>query len=398
MLNYLLNTMNAVIAIPVLVLLIQVLNSLRNNKPAQVTAAPLDLSTVILVPAHNEESVIEKTLLSLKDQVTEKDRIIVIADNCTDDTEIVARRLGVEVVIRENMTELGKGYALGFGIEHINKSNSNPDALVIIDADCTVTRGSIKDLAATSVKLNRPVQGLYLMHSNAHKGIGQKVAEFAWMVKNKVRPAGYKKMGLPCLLQGSGMAFPWCIVDVVKFKSGNIVEDLELGIQYTLNGFPPFFYPEVIVSSYFPSDSEGEKSQRKRWEHGHLVTSVKLFPELIKKSIKVSDINSAALAADLLVPPLALLAILLFIINTFCLWYGLVVGDIFPLLISMALLVVFCVEIIMAWYYFAREIISLKQLLYVPVYIVNKIPLYFMLMLKRQVQWVKTSRKNQDDH
>ncbi len=397
MLNYLLNTMNAIFAIPVLVLLIQILNSLRKNRPTQVTTAPENLSTVILIPAHNEESVIAKTLLSLKGQVTEKDRIIVIADNCTDDTENIVRRLGVEIVAREDMTELGKGYALGFGIEYIQKTETSPDALVIIDADCTVTSGLIRVLAATSVKMKRPVQALYLMLSNADKGISQKIAEFAWMVKNKVRPAGYKKLGLPCQLQGSGMAFPWCIVSVDKFKSGNIVEDLELGVQFTIEGFPPFFYPEVVVSSYFPLDSEGEKSQRKRWEHGHLVTSAKLVPKLIKKSIRFSDFNSAALAADLLVPPLALFAILLFALNSICLWYGLAKDDISPFFISMLLITIFSAEILLAWYYFAREIIGMKQLLYVPVYIINKVPMYLLLLVKRQVGWVKTSRNSRDD-
>ena len=234
LLNFTLHFANAIMAIPVFVLLVQILYSLRDDKTPQTEADPENLALVVLIPAHDEEQVIDETLMSLKKQITKNDRIIVIADNCRDDTVNIARRRGIEVVARKNFNELGKGFALGFGIEHIVISQIIPDALVILDADCTVTSGSIRELAAVSIKQNRPVQALYLMHSSPQQGIGQKVAEFAWLVKSKVRSAGYRNLGLPCQLKGTGMAFPWGIVNAEKFKSGSIVEDLELGMQFRI--------------------------------------------------------------------------------------------------------------------------------------------------------------------
>ncbi len=393
MLNYLLQTFNALIALPVLVLFVQVLASLKKAKPSVPAADAKDCFVAVLIPAHNEAGVIERTLLSLKGQVSEADRVIVVADNCTDETEAVVKGLGFEVVVRDDLSAIGKGFALGFGIEHINQQGIKPDALLILDADCVVAEGKLKDLAAASVKKQQPAQALYRMYSSPGKGIGQKVAEFAWIVKGEVRSAGYQRLGLPCQLKGTGMAFPWCLVDADKFRSANIVEDLELGIQLTLEGHPPFYYPGMAVSSEFPRNVEGEKSQRKRWEHGHLATAGKFLPQLIIKGIANRDINAVALAADLLVPPLALLSLLLVILNIACGWYALSTGVTAPLGVSFVLLTMFILTVLIAWYFFARGVIGPKQLLFVPVYVIRKIPLYLSFLVKRQIKWVKTSRR-----
>jgi cellulose synthase/poly-beta-1,6-N-acetylglucosamine synthase-like glycosyltransferase len=382
----------AVLALPVAVLTIQIIYALGKEKPSQIPAQNQSVSFTVLIPAHNEAEIIDDTLVSIKAQVTGKGKILLIADNCSDGTERLARDLGVEVLPRSDSNEKGKGYALGFGIKHIGELESKPDALVILDADCTISAGEISDLAAMSIELNRPVQALYLMHSNETAGMGQKVAEFAWLVKNRVRALGYRKLGFPCQLMGSGMAFPWSLVSTARFSSGNIVEDLELGINYTLEGHSPSFYPEVSVSSYFPSSSDSEKSQRRRWEHGHLVTSIKMLPRLVRRGIVNRDIDCAALAVDLLVPPLSLLTILLVALNVICLVYAVVHGGAEPWFASLILLAIFCFGILLAWYRFGRGILTTRQLLYIPVYILNKVPLYLAILVKRQVKWVKTSR------
>ncbi|KMM46436.1 hypothetical protein CWIS_05350, partial [Cellulomonas sp. A375-1] len=53
---------------------------------------------VVLVPAHDEADAIGGTLAALAEQTGAPQRVVVIADNCTDDTADVARRHGAEVV------------------------------------------------------------------------------------------------------------------------------------------------------------------------------------------------------------------------------------------------------------------------------------------------------------
>jgi cellulose synthase/poly-beta-1,6-N-acetylglucosamine synthase-like glycosyltransferase len=52
---------------------------------------------LVLIPAHDEGAQIADTIASVRGQTRRADRIVVVADNCTDDTEEIARRNGVEV-------------------------------------------------------------------------------------------------------------------------------------------------------------------------------------------------------------------------------------------------------------------------------------------------------------
>ena len=61
----------------------------------------------VLIPAHNEEQVLAKTLLNVREQLAENDRLIVVADNCTDRTVEIAHRHGAETVVRNDADNRG---------------------------------------------------------------------------------------------------------------------------------------------------------------------------------------------------------------------------------------------------------------------------------------------------
>ncbi|MGK7940199.1 MAG: glycosyltransferase family 2 protein [Crocosphaera sp.] len=92
------------------------------------------LSATILIPAHNEAEVIAQSLDSLCPQLMSCDRIVVIADNCSDQTSEIVRKKGITVIERDNTEQRGKGYAIDYGIKYL--SNHPPDIVVILDADC----------------------------------------------------------------------------------------------------------------------------------------------------------------------------------------------------------------------------------------------------------------------
>ena len=94
-------------------------------------------------------------------QLNPSDRLIVIADNCTDQTAATAQRPGVTVLERQNDTLKGKGYALDFALQSI--AADPPDVVIVIDADCDVQPGTIAHLAHQADHTQCPVQATYLM-------------------------------------------------------------------------------------------------------------------------------------------------------------------------------------------------------------------------------------------
>jgi glycosyltransferase involved in cell wall biosynthesis len=132
---------------------------------------------------------------------------VVVADNCSDDTAAIASAEGAEVIVRVDPTLRGKSYAVNFAIRHLERNR--PDIVIVVDADCSIARGSIDQLARLCARTGRPVQALCLMRAPVNSRVTTRIGEFAWAVKNQVRPVGLHRLGLPCQLMGAGMALPW---------------------------------------------------------------------------------------------------------------------------------------------------------------------------------------------
>jgi len=379
------------LAIPVLVFCVQILFAiLPGFKPRRFDASLSKIS--ILIPAHNEAKGIKDTLRSIKAQATPNTRIVVIADNCSDNTAELAREMGVEAIERQNKEFRGKGYALDFGIQFLKQDP--PEILQIFDADCQISAGAISALAQSVRTNNRAVQGLYLIQSGPNAKVSSRLSEFAYVVKSWTRPLGYYRLGMPMPLMGSGMAFPWTQIATANLAQGSIVEDMKLGIDLANQRLAPKFCPEAFISSLFPEHSEGEVSQRKRWEHGHLGMIVEEGLPLLWRGIRTFDLEMIAMALDLCVPPLALLFLLVLLFAIVSAITALLTGQMMPWGWGVCLLILFSSFVFVAWLKHGRDLLSMTALLtFAPVYAFRKIKLYLGFFINRQVEWVK-SRKD----
>jgi cellulose synthase/poly-beta-1,6-N-acetylglucosamine synthase-like glycosyltransferase len=349
-------------------------------------------NVTVLVPAHNEGAGLLPTLEDIKAQLRPADRLLVVADNCTDDTSAVAAAAGADVISRHDLDRAGKGYALAWGLRHLEANP--PDIVIIIDADCRLADALIARLAAACAETHRPVQALDLMIAPKDSPLNSRVAEFAWRVKNWVRPLGLKALGLPCQLMGTGMAFPWDVIRSTELASGLIVEDLKLGLDLAVSGDPPVFLPSVSVTSEFPSSLEGTQSQRRRWEQGHLGMILTMVPRLIVVAIRQTNLDLLALALDVAVPPLSLLGMLVVVVFAIA---GLATLVGFPstaILVSTASLMVFIVGVLLSWLKFGRDVLPPGAVLLIAPYIISKLPLYGRMLFQRsRAQWIRSDRK-----
>lgn len=379
----------SVLLLPVMVLAIQTIAACF-IQPREYAANRRASSIAILIPAHNEASGIAGTLNSILPQLRQQDRTLVVADNCQDETASVVRRHGGVAIERHDTTRRGKGYALDFGVKHMQ--DNPPEVVLIVDADCIVASGAINLLASACVDLQRPVQSLYLMKNPPQAGLKALVSEFAWVVRNQVRPLGMSRLELPCQLMGTGMAFLWKDLRQIDLASGHIVEDMKLGVDLAKLGKPPAFVPEAVVTSYFPSGDQAGTTQRTRWEHGHLSVIVNELPRLIWQALATQNPHMLAMAADLMVPPLALLSMLSLLLGVSAIAFNWFQPNMWLIFLPTVLLGLLCVAIFLAWWKYARQIISFSQLCYVPIYMLAKLPIYLKFLVRRQVEWVRSKR------
>lgn len=391
--NGLLLAGTALLVLPALLLLVQIVLALR--QPPPLPAQPRPARIAVLIPAHNEGHGVRATIMQTLSQLGPDDRVLVVADNCNDDTAAQARLVGAEVVERHDAERRGKGYALDFGVRHLEMlaqhEGHSPDVVLVLDADCVLSPGLIPRVAGLAQAHGRPVQASYLMHAPT-PGLKARVAEFAMRVKNLARSRGMFRLGLPCQLLGTGMAFPWAVALRAPLASGHLAEDMQLGVRLARDGTPPLFCEDVLVTSVFAASQEGERSQRTRWEHGHLSLLVGEGPKLLWEALRRGRLAQAMLVMDMLVPPLALLAGLLVVATLAQAIWALLTGWVAGLVVALLGVAALLVAIVAARHRFAAELIGLGELLKAPVYVLAKLPIYLSFVVRRQTEWVRTKR------
>jgi cellulose synthase/poly-beta-1,6-N-acetylglucosamine synthase-like glycosyltransferase len=416
--------------VPIAVLFIECIAALLPSRASSWVESVPQPRVAVLVPAHNEAAGIGTTLETILPQLTGQDRLVVIADNCTDETATIAKRccesqiallanvgIAQEQVLSEpildgiaqagthtktlpkaivverqdpNPEQKGKGYALDYGLRSIEEDP--PDVVVIVDADCIVQQGTIERIACLAASVARPVQATYLMEQPANPGPKDSISALAFMVKNLVRPTGLAQLRLPCLLTGTGMAFPWSAIVKATVASGNIVEDMQLSIDLALAGLAPVLEKEAKVIGRLPQQAQAAKSQRTRWEHGHLQTLLTQVPKLLKAAVLKRRFDLLALALDLCIPPLSLLVMIWVACMGGSLFAGALGASWMPsVFLAIEGLLIF-ISIISAWAKFGRNDFPLRTLLSVPFYILWKIPLYLAFLIRPQKKWVRTER------
>ena len=377
--------------VPVSIFVIEAIAAVFGTPKKDALDLPLSPKTAILIPAHNESLVIRNTLQCLMANLQGSENVVVVADNCSDDTAAIARSFGVTVLERQDNVRRGKGYALDFGLGYL--AADAPDVVVVIDADCLVQPNAIQNITRLAMTTDRPVQACYLMEQPPTPTAKSAVSALAFLVKNWVRPVGVQRMGFPCLLTGTGMAFPWTALQTISLASGNIVEDMQLSVDLAIAGKAPIFCEDALVIGCLPQQNDAAAEQRKRWEHGHLQTSLSQIPRLLNAFVDKKRFDLLAMALDFSIPPLSLLILVwLGLCSTAAafMFTGVIAPQVFGLIAVEGLLMLLAVGA--SWIRFGREHVPAKALLGIPFYILWKIPLYFAFLVKPQVEWVRTAR------
>ena len=348
---------------------------------------------VVLIPAHNESRGILPTLADARPQLHHNDQLLVVADNCTDDTADIAKAAGAQVIERNDPERLGKGYALDFGFRSLH--DGDPEIIIVIDADCRLEETAIDQLARTCWLSGRPVQALYVMNAPEKTSLNYSIAVFAWRVKNDLRAQGLTALGLPCQLMGSGMAFFRKDLAGIELATAHLTEDLDLGLKLAANGHAPLFCPTAVVKSVFPSTEQAATAQRTRWEHGHLsILAGKLIP-YGWRAVRDRNWHLLALSLDAAVPPLVLFALLI-AVSLVASSIGWVAGaGAAPLIVSAIALVLLGSSLCLAWISCGRDLLPVTTLASMIPYIASKLRIYAGAFASNK-KWVRTARRKPD--
>lgn len=369
--------------------LVEIATGLRRKVPALPQPSPA--SAVIVIPAHDEAAVIGQTLQSLAGAIGPNMRVLVVADNCVDATAAIARSANAEVIERHDLERRGKGFALAFAADHLRPNP--PDIFVVMDADCSTDPSSLQALVDAAHASRGPAQSVNLLRPDRCVSPLVQLSNFAFVLKNLVRQRGLQKLAGRVHLTGTGMAMPFELFHVSGDTRSSIVEDLALGLDLADAGHPPLLVGNAFVWSGSASE-QGTLVQRRRWEGGFLSTALRQGPKEAWHGLMRGKPRAILAGLDLMIPPLALFAVLnaaaLIIAAALVLLFG---GAWWPVIAQLVLLTLAMFAVLVAWAREGREFISLGVLARLPLYVIWKLPMYLGLARRGSPkEWLRTGR------
>ena len=270
---------------------------------------------VIVVPAHDEASGIARTLENLCG-IARRDgaaSVVVVADNCSDDTADIARALGARVLERQDEFRRGKGYALDFAFRTLAEEDLH--AYVVVDADTIADANLLAVIRDHFAAGALAVQTRYTV-LNADQSARTRLAELALCAFNCLRPRARHALGLSAGILGNGFALRQSVLERVPYSASSVVEDVEYHLNLVERGIRVHFADATTVRGDMPAAASGQRTQRARWEGGRLRMLLDHGGPLLRRAL-CGQGRFAEPLLDLLLLPLAyhtllLLALLLF--------------------------------------------------------------------------------------
>jgi 1,2-diacylglycerol 3-beta-glucosyltransferase len=284
-------------------------STLLSARPRPPPRSSRTLRFDIIIPAHNEEAGIAAAVLSVLaiDWPADRFRVVVVADNCTDATAEVAAQAGAWVLIRQDAELRGKGYALAYAFRD-SRQRKWADAVAIVDADSQVSPNLLEAMAARIERGEGAVQVHYGV-SNLHASWRTRLMAIALAAFHKVRSRARERLGLSCGIRGNGWGLTHALLEQVPFESYSLTEDLEYGIELGMRGVRIAYADEAWCNGEMVSGGTNARSQRRRWEHGRIAVLRSRTLPLMKRAVAARSLLCLDLALDLLVLPLAYVAL-----------------------------------------------------------------------------------------
>lgn len=357
----------------------------------RLNLAPPDPNTTlprlaVVMPAHDEAVGIAACVANIKASLNHAEgcELIVIADNCQDDTAALARMAGARVLERHDTTLRGKGYALDYAFNILLAENF--DGFIVIDADSRVDEALVGQFQLAFAIGMQAMQCRYRI-ANPDASRRARLQYIAWLAFNELRLQGREKLAVSVGILGNGFALSKAVLAAVPYEAGSIAEDMEYHLRLVNAGFQMHFLDSVTVYSDAPNESANASVQRSRWEGGRFRLMKEHIPALMQ-GVMQGKRRLLEPLAELLLLPLAYHVLLLLLILPL------------PLAIlqgyALAGLLLVVVHVLIAIKYGGGGLADIKALATVPFYIAWKLTLMPKLLrnARNNAQWQRTEREN----
>ncbi len=234
----------------------------------------------IVIPAHNEASLIGRCVANIAASAPSPGvrETVVVADNCTDQTAMLATEAGARVLVRTDSERRGKGYALRMAFDQLQAEGFN--AFLVIDADSMVSPNLVNEVVLRLGAGAAAVQCRYRV-ANESASLRTRLMDVAFLGFNVLRPKGRAGWALSAGILGNGFGLRGETLQKVPYTAASIVEDLEYHLRLVVASERVDFINEATVFGEIPTGGAAARVQRSRWEGGRLRMASEWVPRLL---------------------------------------------------------------------------------------------------------------------
>ena len=328
----------------------------------------------ILVASRNEENVIGKLVESILKQKYPRElyEIYVIPNNCTDNTEKVAREAGAQIIECKQKVS-SKGEVLKISFDYLMK-NYDYDAFIIFDADNIVHPNFLKRMNDVLCEGYEVAQGFRDSKNPGDNWLSGSYSLFYW-TQNVFFSKARMNMNGSASINGTGFMVKSTVLEEHGFNPTTMTEDIEFTAQCALNGKKIVFVEDAKTYDEQPFNFKVSWKQRKRWSIGTYLACFDMSLFFLAPVTQVVGV---------------LLTILLVIYN----FIGIRLNDIFAFMFAYRYLffvLTYLLSIITAIFivkYNKKQVKNiLSGVLTFPIFLITWIPINIVCLFTKKIKW-----------
>lgn len=234
-------------------------------------AAKQNHKYIIVTSARNEEHIIPQFVATIKNLNYDQNllEIHVIADNCTDNTAEVARNLGATVFERNDLTKIGKSYALSHYFNEINDKYLDYAGFIILDTDNLLEQNYLNEINKVFDSENANVIAAYRASTNFGKSLWSFGTGYAFLRECTLMHNGREKIGLSSYISGTGFFVSRTkMLEEQGWNYFTFIEDIEFSLNQALQNVKIHYAHDAIFYDEQPTRLKYSWRQRMRWVKG----------------------------------------------------------------------------------------------------------------------------------
>ena len=280
-----------------------------------------------IIAARNEQAVIGNLINSIKQQnyPAELIDVIVVADNCTDDTAQIAREHGAICYERFNNMLVGKGYALDYCFNKIVEQFGDYtayDGYFIFDADNVIDKNYVKEMNKV---FDRGYNVITSYRNSKNYDTNWITSGYSLWFIREAKYLNNPRMMLKtsCAVSGTGFLVNSSIIKKNNgWKFNLLTEDIQFSVVNILEGEKIGYCESAMFYDEQPTTFKQSWNQRMRWSKGFYQVMFRYGRGLIAMMFKKREMFVSCYDMFMTLAPATLLSIGCILLNLIFLAYG----------------------------------------------------------------------------